>query len=99
VNYSAFKVGRPNSAVEKRRFPRQDVRWKGLIHDVQGSIVGQCIMLDVSASGAKLTFEAGINVPDWFVLTLARNAGVRRECEVVWRAAKSIGVRFVAPPR
>jgi len=55
-------------------------------------------MTDVSASGAKLIIEAGINVPDCFVLTLARNAGVRRNCDVVWRAAKSIGVCFVAPP-
>ena len=57
------------------------------------------MMTDVSASGAKLIMEAGINVPDCFVLTLARNAGVRRDCDVVWRAAKSIGVRFVDAPR
>jgi hypothetical protein len=38
-------------------------------------------------------------VPDTFVLGLARNASVRRQCEVVWRAPKSIGVRFVVAPR
>jgi hypothetical protein len=53
-------------------------------------------MTNVTASGAKLVIDAGINVPDSFVLTLARNAGVRRKCEVVWRAATSIGVCFVA---
>jgi PilZ domain len=87
------------SSTEKRRSLRQNVRWQGLIHDEQGSIVATCMMTDVSASGAKLIMEARINVPDWFVLTLARNAGVRRNCEVAWRRAKSIGVRFVAPPR
>ncbi|MGZ4988842.1 MAG: PilZ domain-containing protein [Limisphaerales bacterium] len=84
---------------EKRRTRRQDVRWKGLILDDQGSIIATCMMTDVSATGAKLIMEAGINVPDCFVLTLARNAGVRRDCDVVWRAAKSIGVRFVDAPR
>jgi len=97
VNYCAFKFARPMSGGEKRRSRRQDVRKTGLIHDEQGSIIATCIMADVSASGAKLIIEAGINIPDYFVLTLARNAGVRRNCEVVWRAAESIGVCFVAP--
>jgi hypothetical protein len=52
-------------------------------------------MMDVSASGAKLIIDEGIDVPDLFVLALARNAAVRRNCEVVWRAATSIGVCFV----
>jgi len=98
VNYSAFKFTQPISGGEKRQARRRDVRWKGLIHDEQGSIITTCMMTDVSASGAKLIIKAGINVPDWFVLTLARNAGVRRNCDVVWRATTSIGVRFVAWP-
>jgi hypothetical protein len=87
------------SSREKRRSQRQNVSCVGLIHDDQGSIIAQCIMTDVSARGAKLVMEAGFNVPDWFVLTLSRNAGVRRNCEVAWRRANSIGVRFADPPR
>ena len=87
------------SSAEKRSSPRQNVRCMGQVHDVQGLIITQCIMTDVSASGAKLVImEAGINVPDSFVLTLAPNAGVLRHCAVAWRRANSIGVRFVAPP-
>ena len=81
---------------EKRRVPRQDVHWKGTIYGDQGSVLAPCLMTNVSAKGAKLVIEAGIAVPDEFVLTLARNAGVRRNCDVVWRAPTSIGVRFVA---
>ena len=100
TTYSAFKRGGPVVlGPEKRRASRQDVQWKGLIHDIHGSAIAQCIMTNVSASGAKLAIEAGINVPDWFVLALARNAAVRRECEVVWRKAGSVGVRFVGLPR
>ena len=96
--YSAFKLESPVvSGPEKRRATRRGVWWKALIHDDQGSIIAPCFMTNVSASGAKLVIEEGGNVPDCFVLTLARNASVRRNCEVVWRAAESIGVCFVAP--
>jgi len=83
------------SGGEKRRSPRRGVCWNGLILDDQGRIIAQCFMMDVSATGAKLVMDPDINVPDLFVLTLARNAAVRRNCEVVWRAATSIGVCFV----
>ena len=94
MNY--VKVPNPVPGPEKRRSPRQNLRCTGLIYDDQGSIIAQCIMADVSARGAKLLLEAGFNVPDWFVLALSRNAGVRRNCEVVWRGPESIGVCFVS---
>ena len=96
MNHSAFGIGRPTSGGEKRRSPRRGVCWNGLILDDQRRIIAECFMMDVSATGAKLVMDPGINVPDLFVLTLARNAAVRRNCEVVWRAATSIGVCFVA---
>jgi hypothetical protein len=95
MKHSAFSIGRPVSGGEKRRVPRKDASLKGLIHNDQGSIIAPCFMMDVSASGAKLIIEAGTIVPDLFVLTLARNAAVRRNCEVMWREATSIGVCFV----
>jgi hypothetical protein len=94
VNY--FNVRKPMSGPEKRRSRRQNVHCTGVIYDDQGSIIAQCVMTDVSASGAKLLLEARFNVPDWFVLALSRNAGVRRNCQVVWRRAESIGVCFVS---
>ena len=94
MNY--FSVGKPVPGPEKRRSRRQNVHCTGVIYDDQGSIVAQCVMTDVSASGAKLLLEPGLNVPDWFVLALSRNAGVRRNCQVVWRRAESIGVCFVS---
>jgi hypothetical protein len=98
VNYSAFSIGKSGPIAEKRRARRRDVCCKGLIHDLQGSVIASCLMTNASASGAKLLIETEVNVPDLFVLGLARNASVRRQCEVVWRAAKSIGVRFTVPP-
>jgi hypothetical protein len=35
-------------------------------------------------------------LPGEFVLSLSRNAQVRRHCQLVWQAMKHVGVRFTA---
>ena len=80
---------------ERRRAQRQDMRWEALIVGNEGSIVARCMMINVSASGAKLILPASTEVPDFFVLVLSKNGEVRRQCEVTWRREKSVGVRFV----
>jgi hypothetical protein len=80
---------------ERRKTPRQDMRWKALIVGVGGSIVGECMMVNVSATGAKLLLPPSGDVPDSFALILAKNGEVRRTCEVTWRSDQSVGVRFV----
>ena len=85
MNHSAFSIGRTVSGGEKRRSLRRGVCWNGLIFDDQGRIITQCFMMDVSASGAKLVLDAGINV-GIVCSDMARNAAVRRNCEVVWRS-------------
>jgi hypothetical protein len=82
---------------ERRRAARQDMQWKGLMLDTAGAIVGRCMMVNVSATGAKLILPEPTAVPDSFVLILAKNGDVRRFCDVTWRAEHSIGVRFVQP--
>jgi|SRR5689334_12851927 PilZ domain len=79
---------------EKRIAPRQDVRWQGIISDKQGAMLSRCLLVNVSASGAKLVVEFPDKIPDTFVLMLSRNGGVRRVCDVKWRSGSSIGVRF-----
>lgn len=82
---------------ERRRAARQDMQWRGLIVDAAGAILGRCLMVNVSATGAKLLLAAAEDVPDSFVLILAKNGEVKRQCEVTWRAEKSIGVQFIRP--
>jgi hypothetical protein len=82
-------------ASERRKTPRQEIRWKALIVGVGDSIVGECMMVNVSAAGAKLLLPPSVEVPDSFALILAKNGGVRRKCEVTWRSDQSVGVRFV----
>jgi hypothetical protein len=59
-----------------------------------------CTMLDISSGGARLEVRSDCEVPDRFVLALARSRLVRRNCTVIWRsplagrAGRMIGVRF-----
>jgi hypothetical protein len=52
-------------------------------------------MSDVSESGARLILARNQQIPDRFVLLLAASGGPRRHCQVVWRDATIVGVRFV----
>jgi hypothetical protein len=74
------------------------MRWEGLLLNPAGSVIGRCLMVNVSATGAKLIMPDPSEVPDSFVLVLSKKGEVRRQCEVTWRSQKSIGVRFIAIP-
>jgi hypothetical protein len=89
---------------DRRKTPRQEMHWKALIVGVEGSIVAECMTLNVSANGARLLLPPSVEVPDSFDLILAKIGGVRRQCEVTWRSDevtwrsdKGVGVRFVRP--
>ena len=82
---------------DRRRKQRQAMRLEALILDLGGSIVARCMVVNISATGAKLILPASTEVPDCFVLVLSKQGGVRRQCEVTWRSEASIGVRFVSP--
>lgn len=84
-------------SADKRRAPRQDLQWEGLIIGSAGSIIGRCIVVNIAATGAKLALQDSADVPDIFVLLLSKNGEVRRQCEVMWRTADSIGVQFTQP--
>ena len=62
----------------------------------EGSIIGPCTMLDVSAGGARLKLGADLAVPDHFTLLLSKIDGrLKRRCVVAWRKDKQVGIRFV----
>jgi hypothetical protein len=63
-------------------------------HD--GSTIGPCTMLDVSAGGARLKVASGGIVPEEFVLLLSKfDQSVRRRCAIAWREKTEVGVRFL----
>jgi hypothetical protein len=80
-------------ASDRRAVDRQRVLWKGsvLFLDTEGTI--DCVVLDVSGSGARLRPSDVLSCPEQFRLTWLEEEP--RLCEVVWRDSTYIGVRFL----
>ena len=82
---------------EQRRMPRRKVEQSVLIRSVDGAVVGQCTMLDISAGGARLKLAGDPSVPELFTLLFSKlDGGLKRHCIVAWRNGKQLGVRFVS---
>ena len=71
-----------------RTSPRFEVHYLGLIDLGRDATPVNCIICDVSATGAKLTVGAH-EVPDEFMLVF------RRRCRVIRRNDGQVGVKFV----
>jgi len=61
-----------------------------------GNSLVDCLVRDLSDTGAKLKVVTAIGVPDRFALLLEGETK-GRPCTVVWRTATSIGVMFDTP--
>jgi hypothetical protein len=57
-----------------------------------------CTVRDVSATGARLRAESSVSIPDTFELIIEVD-GLEADCQVVWRRANEVGVKFLAAPR
>lgn len=50
-----------------------------------------CRLLDISLIGAKLSLDAGVQLPDSFIL---HAGGVKTMARVIWRRQNMLGVEF-----
>ncbi|MFO1111096.1 MAG: PilZ domain-containing protein [Bradyrhizobium sp.] len=80
---------------EKKRAARKSLRQPGWITLDGGFAARQCVVEDLSASGAKVTVEDNNTLPAKLRLALTRDARGGRPCEVVWRRGRTVGVKFV----
>jgi len=81
---------------EHRKNIRRMVRQGARIVRADGSALGNCVMADFSATGARLKVEAPDSLPDQFIILLSHDGKLRRQCSVAWRSNNAVGVRFVA---
>jgi hypothetical protein len=70
------------AAAGKKRGSRKSLHQSGVVQDL-------------SATGAKITIDDPNALPSKLRLAFARDARTGRNCEVVWRRGRSIGVKFV----
>ena len=57
-----------------------------------------CMLRDMSATGARLRVEGSVSAPDTFELLIPLD-GLEADCQVVWRSGPDLGVRFLSAPR
>jgi hypothetical protein len=80
---------------EQRKAPRRRVDAAGFLFSRDGQPLGECRMKDVSTGGARLAHAIDGELPDQLLLSLSKNAAVRRLCRIAWRRDKEMGVRFL----
>jgi hypothetical protein len=79
----------------KKRETRKSVHQPGWITLEGGFAARQCVVRDLSATGAKVTIDDPNTLPAKLRLAFSRDARTGRACEVVWRRGKSVGIKFV----
>ena len=82
-------------AVTKKREVRKSLHQSGWITLEGGFAARPCVVQDMSSTGAKITMDDTSVLPARLRLAFARDARTGRNCEVVWRRGKSVGVKFV----
>ena len=79
----------------KKRESRKSLSQPGWITLEGGFAARQCVVQDLSATGAKVTIDDPNSLPTKLRLAFSRDARTGRRCEVVSRRGKSVGVKFV----
>jgi PilZ domain len=83
------------AAITGKRETRKSLHQPGWITFDGGFAARQCVVEDLSATGAKVTLDDPNTLPARLRLALTRDARTGRNCEVVWRRGRSVGVKFV----
>jgi hypothetical protein len=79
----------------KKREVRKSVHQPGWITLEGGFAARPCVVRDLSSTGAKVTVDDPNVLPAKLRLAFSRDARAGRNCEVVWRRGKTVGVKFV----
>lgn len=80
--------------VDLRKFPRQNAFKIGAIQIDACSVDIECLIWNLSESGAQIEPLSLESVPSEFELFVDENQP-RRSCFVIWREGSKIGVAFI----
>jgi hypothetical protein len=78
---------------EKRIAPRNRVLKGGTIGLAGGGVIN-CMVRNISSTGAALEVETPMGVPDDFELVILADH-FKRHCHVQWRKGQRLGVTFI----
>jgi hypothetical protein len=83
------------AAAIRKREARKSLQQPGWITLEGGFAARQCVVEDMSSTGAKIRIDDPDTLPARLRLAFARDARTGRTCQVVWRRGKLLGVKFV----
>lgn len=81
--------------IERRRHPRVGVAWMATFRTGRG--IHECMVIDVSAGGAKLTFTEPPLLTDGMPVTLDLGPRGALRAHLAWQRANFAGIRFADP--
>lgn len=81
---------------ERRKFLRQKSFLRGCVYFNNGDSSAECIVRDVSASGARLIMPDGVVIPDAVELYMPQTEKYAR-AQVLWRRDSELGLVFTTP--
>jgi hypothetical protein len=79
---------------QMRKEDRAEVSRQAWLDTGDGGPLLNCLLVDISESGAKLAFDEVDQIPETFSLRLSRFGHPRHQCRVVWRSSTALGVTF-----
>ena len=79
----------------KKRESRKSMHQSGWITLEGGFAARPCVVQDLSLTGAKISLDDASLLSGRLRLAFSRDARSGRNCEVVWRRGKSVGIKFV----
>jgi PilZ domain len=89
---SQIRYGADHPKDESRRASRLHVSKAGTIKFVGGGTI-DCMVLNLSSTGASLKVSNPGGIPERFILVVPGD-GLHRSCSIVWRKEHRIGVTF-----
>src|SRR5262245_6705221 len=83
---------------DARLAPRRRMLKSGKVAYADRHVTLECLVRDMSATGARIRVEGSVSAPDTFELLIPLD-GLEANCQVVWRSGVDLGVKFLAAPR
>lgn len=83
---------------ERRKFPRRASYLGGRIVFNHRSSTVDCLLRNISETGAKLTFSSSVPVPDVFEVVIHKKSE-SRQARMIWRRMDEAGVVFLETGR
>ncbi|HLJ01715.1 MAG TPA: PilZ domain-containing protein [Bradyrhizobium sp.] len=81
--------------ITKKRDVRRSVQQTAWVTLEGGFAARQCLVHDMSATGAKITLSDSSVLGGNVHLAFSRDPTTGRPCKVVWRRGRSFGIKFI----